>query len=444
MYKFALRPDMVWAQENIGRDAMAPADLSLMLVYGKSGQLITKITRNSDGEDLALPSLLNGPYADLFKRGTLRPGCGLMSTDAGLMLTCWATILRSDGTGDFVGRVVLGRLMDVPMVQLMAAQVSLPFQINLTTTLPPDLTPWLSRSEAGPLGKRDFFTSHEPSLYHLYHPLQDLLGRNAGLLTLDVSRDVHLQSEQLFSRVRREQIALALLVGALLFATVHILIVRRLRKLELQLLKVAENKTWDLRVDEQGKDELGVLADRVNKLLALIQRQWQDLNALSLTDALTGLNNRRAFDLALAREYARERRNGRPLALLLIDADQFKSYNDQYGHPMGDFALKTLAGALQSAIRGEPDLAARIGGEEFAILLPETDATAGLIIADRVRSKLAALNIAHSTSSVKPYLTVSIGLAIARDEHLAVFMKRADEALYQAKKEGRDCVRCAQ
>jgi diguanylate cyclase (GGDEF)-like protein len=443
MYQFALRPNMEWAKENIGASAMATADLSLLVIYGKDGRLITMTTNNPKGQNLTSAPLENTANSEFFKQQNLQPGCGLMATEAGLMLTCWTHISRSDATGDFVGRLVMGRLIDAPLVKKMGAQVGLPFEVHINATLPTGLTLWPADTKAGPLGKRDFFTAHEPSTYHLYYPLRDIFGREAALVTLAVSRDVHLQSEQLLARVLREQIALALIVGALLFSTIHWMIVRRLRKLELQLLHVAESKTWDRRVDKQGKDELGVLADRINKLLELIQRQWQDLNTLSMTDALTGLPNRRAFDLSLAAEYTREQRNGRPLTLLLIDADQFKKYNDQYGHPLGDLALKSLAGVLQSAIRHEPDLAARIGGEEFAILLPEADEAAGLMVANRIRANMIALNMAHAASTVKPDLTVSIGLAVARDEHLTAFMKRADLALYQAKNEGRDRVQCA-
>lgn len=443
MYQFALRPNMAWAEENIGLTAMAPADLSLFVVYGQDQSLLTLVTRDAQGRPLALPNFLTSPFASHFKQADLAPGCGLMPTDAGLMLTCWAPIKRSDATGDFVGTVVMGRLFDAPLVEKLGQQINLPFGLHPAAMLTQGLTLWPGPKAAGLLGKTDFYTAHDSDTYHLYYPLQSLLGQDVGLIKLDVSRDVHLQSQQLFERVRQEQLWIAVALAVLLLGIIHFLLVNRLRRFEQQLIALADESTWDKRLTIGGRDELGVLAGRVNQLLALIQSQVSALNEQSMTDALTGLANRRAFDTKLAQEHARALRHGKDLALLMVDVDQFKAYNDFYGHPMGDLALKKIAEVLQQSIRHTPDLAARIGGEEFALLLPETDLDGARQTAQRIHAKLRASGIAHAASSVAPCITLSVGLAVVKDEATASFVQRTDLALYLAKESGRNCTQCA-
>jgi diguanylate cyclase (GGDEF)-like protein len=333
--------------------------------------------------------------------------------------------------------------LDVSLLDKLRQQVNLPFELQPDAALPPNLNLWPGNKNGGPLGNNDFFTAHEPSTYHLYYPLKNLLGQDAGLVKLDVPRDLHLHSEQLFERVRQEQLWIAAAMALLLFGLIQFLLIGRLRQFDRQLVALAKESTWDKRLTIGGTDELGVLAGRVNQLLALIQSQVSALNAQSLTDPLTGLANRRAFDAKLAQEHARALRHGKDLALLMIDVDLFKAYNDFYGHPMGDLALKKIAEVLQQSIRQTPDLAARIGGEEFALLLPETDLEGARQTAQRIHANLQASGITHAASSVAPFITLSLGLAVVKDETTDSFVQRADLALYQAKESGRNCTQCA-
>ena len=179
-------------------------------------------------------------------------------------------------------------------------------------------------------------------------------------------------------------------------------------------------------------------------MLGLIENQMSSLTALSMTDTLTGLANRRAFDARMALDLPREHRGNRPLTLLVLDVDYFKRYNDRYGHPQGDVALKLLGAVLRQACGRATDLVARIGGEEFAILLPETDAAAALDIAGRIQTLLRERNIAHESSDAAPWMTVSIGIAQAHDESATALLQRADAALYQAKAQGRNRACCSE
>ena len=167
---------------------------------------------------------------------------------------------------------------------------------------------------------------------------------------------------------------------------------------------------------------------------------------LSLHDGLTELANRRRFDEYLAEQLAIAVRHRRPLALLLVDVDHFKAYNDHYGHVAGDECLKRVAAALRACCRRPADLAARYGGEEFALILPDTDQTGAAKLAEVARAAVAALGIEHAGSSTSPRLSVSIGvaaLAVTSESSAKQLIAAADVALYRAKDLGRNRVSCS-
>ena len=171
----------------------------------------------------------------------------------------------------------------------------------------------------------------------------------------------------------------------------------------------------------------------------------QQLEALTRHDALTGLFNRRHFDTVKDEEFQRAMRSGLPLSLLVCDIDHFKNFNDHYGHAQGDQCLRAVARALQSVITRSGDTLARIGGEEFAIVLPAADEAAALQLAQRVRQAVADLQLPHAASEVGPCVTLSIGVAQLDLLNMGAFdglFEAADMALYRAKKNGRNRVEC--
>ena len=178
----------------------------------------------------------------------------------------------------------------------------------------------------------------------------------------------------------------------------------------------------------------------------LLQKSNAELLVLSGQDALTGLANRRRFDHALAQESARLARAGIPLALLMIDVDHFKTYNDRYGHPAGDECLLQVARLLQRHAKRPGDLVARYGGEEFAILLANTDHVGAHVLAEEVRAAMVALALPHQGNPAGT-VTVSIGLhAVTSADGQpapARLVELADQALYAAKASGRNTVRGA-
>jgi diguanylate cyclase (GGDEF)-like protein len=173
-----------------------------------------------------------------------------------------------------------------------------------------------------------------------------------------------------------------------------------------------------------------------------LNQALQQMEQLATHDSLTGLGNRRLFERALEAEWNRALRETRSIALLLLDADCFKSYNDLYGHPAGDACLCLIASALKPVVRREGDLAARYGGEEFIVLLPGSDLEDARTIAESIRQHVAELNLDHSGNR-HTVVTVSVGCSAIvpvshrRPEEL---VKAADLALYAAKHKGRNRV----
>ncbi|MFG1461704.1 sensor domain-containing diguanylate cyclase [Xanthobacter sp. DSM 24535] len=189
---------------------------------------------------------------------------------------------------------------------------------------------------------------------------------------------------------------------------------------------------------------LGLLALGILLRRELIKRATAeaDLAFLAITDALTGLANRRRFDDVIAREWRRTKRTGASLALLMIDADRFKELNDKFGHGRGDEVLRTLARVIDHSIRRPGDLGARYGGEEFAVVLPDTDAEGAVQMAETIRSRFALAANNPGNSSV-PGSTVSIGVVSVLptgEASVRQFIDAADAALYRAKSEGRNRV----
>lgn len=175
----------------------------------------------------------------------------------------------------------------------------------------------------------------------------------------------------------------------------------------------------------------------------LLRDQALELRSQTFSDGLTGIANRRHFDLAMEKEQRRAKRTGVALSMLMIDIDFFKAYNDHYGHQQGDDTLIKVAGALAALLQRPLDLIARYGGEEFAVILPDMDSAGGARLAETLRHRIAQLAIPHAAAPGAPYVTVSIGVATQAPHNpleVAQLIGAADRALYTAKRSGRDRV----
>lgn len=195
------------------------------------------------------------------------------------------------------------------------------------------------------------------------------------------------------------------------------------RKME-ELNQTLENKL------AQSTEEVGQLRDDL-----------EDMRKEALTDALTGIANRKLFDMELRRHARDAMEAGESLALLMLDIDHFKRFNDTYGHQTGDEVLKLLANTMSKAVKGE-DISARYGGEEFAVILPHTGLQGAMKVAEGIRHKISTKKLVNrSTNQDLGKITISIGAGLFEfGEPLSDLIKRTDQALYKAKALGRDRV----
>ncbi|MCJ0975933.1 diguanylate cyclase [Pseudomonas sp. PS1] len=274
------------------------------------------------------------------------------------------------------------------------------------------------------------------------------------------------------------QVIQSLLLAGLIMWMFNRSVTLHVRRIARHLTALApENLDQRLRLDRspRRRDELSLLEEGVNslqaKLSAYLERQHQDeqalaahrdrlaelveertaelraanvlLEELSRSDPLTGLSNRRHFDELKDVEFRRAMRLGQPLTVLMCDVDFFKRYNDHYGHAQGDACLRAVADTLRSVFARAGEVVARLGGEEFVVLLPGVEAESAYRSAVHLQKRLAERELPHAASAVSSQVTLSIGLAafdLQAMDHFDQLLRRADEALYRAKTRGRDCV----
>ncbi|HEX5356748.1 MAG TPA: diguanylate cyclase [Aquabacterium sp.] len=192
---------------------------------------------------------------------------------------------------------------------------------------------------------------------------------------------------------------------------------------------------------ERDERKRYLLTLRERGVVRELTRAHERLQELSRVDALTGLHNRRHFQEYLQQVWERAQYDGSSVSILMVDVDHFKKYNDRYGHPAGDECLSQIARVLQTTLRRPEDLIARYGGEEFIAVLPQTETAYAVAVAERVRVAVEALQMRHESSSASHFVTVSIGVVSCKADFLlksAALVSAADQALYQAKHEGRN------
>lgn len=185
------------------------------------------------------------------------------------------------------------------------------------------------------------------------------------------------------------------------------------------------------------------LEDKVQQRTQALEEVNHQLEVLSVTDALTRLANRRRFDAVWLDEWQRALRQATPLAVIMLDVDHFKAYNDHYGHQQGDECLRRVGEVLLTTVRRAGELVARYGGEEFVVVLPGTSVIHAMAVAESIRANIQAAGIAHAHSGVAAVVTVSLGVAVGiptQGDAPDALVHAADAALYRAKDQGRNRV----
>jgi diguanylate cyclase (GGDEF)-like protein len=197
-----------------------------------------------------------------------------------------------------------------------------------------------------------------------------------------------------------------------------------------------------LQLTVVAMERIYVMRQKLYKAQNELQRVNKELERLSFFDQLTGMANRRHFDLTIEKQFALSRRNRTPLSLLMCDIDYFKLYNDSYGHQHGDSCLAAVGQHIAAQVMRPTDLACRYGGEEFAVILPDTALQGAAMLAEKIRAAVFSLALPHSVSQVASVVSLSLGVATQKGQfqNFAELIKTADSQLYRAKQLGRNRV----
>ena len=307
---------------------------------------------------------------------------------------------------------------------------------------------WLQQAFSIYKGKHSIFNTQLKSIRTEY-VIKTLINQQVETAEklLQDAKNIHLHIQNILEdEAQREQqhalvkqyILWALSLGAISLSVliawifIHKKIVARVLRIRQIMMLLARGRTQINIQKNNNDDEFGDMEKALIKLQGyVIQVQTQ-----ATTDTLTQLNNRRAFDTILKKELSRSQRNQQMITLFIIDIDHFKQYNDYYGHPEGDVALQDIAKLLVASCLRENDFIARVGGEEFAVILPNIDKESAQVIASRIQENTRKLNRAHIRSSVADYLTLSIGgktIIDSENVSTADIYRMADNALYKAK-----------
>ena len=441
LYNFMRHQDRSFARNDLGVDALISARLNLLTIFDRQLQPVAAHaldTRSGTASSLEPYAPVLAIVTEELRRNASSNRCGLFSIPASALILCWQPIYRSDGTGDHAGSVLMARLLDQRITTRMQRQSELDFSLQ---ALPLRATVMAAPSKTDFHPREIGITAARPGV--LQASLPGITGEPTLGLSLRYARDVSTQGQSVIGQPMAFLFVVVALAAVVLLIGISTMVTRRLHRIGTDLQQISSHNRWSDTVrGAEGRDELSLLARNVNHVLGVIHRQVQQLELLAQTDALTGVANRRAFDHRLRLDLAAITRNDQPLSLLLLDVDYFKLYNDCHGHPAGDAVLAAIGAVLKESAGRPTDFSARIGGEEFAILMPNTDVLGAQVIAERIRAHLAMRALAHDESPIAEHVTVSIGVTVARaGETPANVASRADQALYQAKRDGRNCVR---
>lgn len=438
LYMYMGQRDARFREENLTPATLGPSDLAWVLIYDAEGRLVDAIAAGADGPPTDLGPLRTAasPLSRVLA-APLRddaPHCGIAVLADAPFLACRMRIRDTQVQQPPRGIMVLARRFDARLLARVQAASHLAFGLEAQ---PAAGEPAAAALASVAYGRAVPAISTEDARLVVHQPLHDLTGARFATLRLEVAREISALGQHSLRRAIMQMVAVALLVTVVLVLAVDHFLVRRVRRLESDLESIRQSRDWRQRVGEGGRDELGRLAAHTNALLGVIEAQVRELENQALTDPLTRLPNRRAFEQRQALALRRHHRGGTTLALLMIDIDWFKRFNDLYGHAAGDAALQQLAEALRAATGRATDMPARLGGEEFVALIEDSSAAGALEVAQHLSRLVADLGIRHGGS---PFgvLTLSIGVALLMPgEGSGDLFMRADRALYRAKDFGR-------
>lgn len=456
-YDFMTSGSEDFVSSNLNDDALDNISLNLMIFCDNNGTIVWSRGRDfAHKKTISIDLLAAGKIpADhlLFDVQPSEEGGkgknGVFNTEKGPLLFATREILRSDGSGPGKGFLIMGRFLDETMLKTLKDQTRIPFDVVY-----PFQNADILCNTAGinpmRIDNLSYFTQHEGEYVKACAAYRDAAGEALFGVQYLFPREITRKGIDSIRYAAILVIASGAIVLVMLNVLLQAVVLRPLQSLTKHAARLQREGDYSLRLNLERSDEVGVLANSIDTMVQTIsdrteelKRANEKLTQLSLRDAMTGIANRRMLDIYLKQEWRRGMRDQTPISFILADVDFFKNYNDAYGHQQGDQCLIAVAAVMQGQLQRPADLAARYGGEEFAVILPDTDAAGAEHIAEMLRLAVLDLRMEH-TSGASPFVTISLGLVTMippiedGDGGMPLLFQRADQALYEAKKTGRN------
>ncbi|MCR4403452.1 MAG: diguanylate cyclase [Firmicutes bacterium] len=443
--RFIEDKNLAYIESNLGDLTFSNLGLSVMLYMDASGETVFgkgfDLSRN---EAIPVPEGLREQVDRLATHGRAGKGVatspsesvsGILLLPEGPMLVAASPILTSEGKGPVRGTLIMGRYLDSAVVRQLTESVHLPVSIER-----------LGSPEAGPDLKRELASGLDPDSVHVRvlgtdlvegsQVLEDLTGNPCLLLKVQVPRDIYNRGRASVLYFLAWLMAAGGVFGIVTIASLEKMVLSRLSVLSKGVNAIGATGDLSARVPATGHDEISDLSQEINRMLGALQTYQDQLRAseeryrhLSVTDSLTGLRNRTHFEEEMRRL---EGQSHAPIGIILCDVDGLKLVNDTFGHDAGDQLLLAASRVFREALPGEGTVA-RIGGDEFAMLLPDTDRTATESVCRRLRDAIELYNAAHAELP----LSASMGFAARNDDDasksMASLFKEADDMMYREK-----------
>lgn len=440
-YEFIQDGNEEYIESNLELNTLISAKLNLVLYVNKEKKVIFKRFYDLEKSfDITFVDDDLNKLVDIVLGDTSKPletVDGILPLSQGPLMISSRPIFTSEGKGPATGCIVMGRLFSKSVLYSIKDQTDVEFRFfpdTLKTVHEPKTVIVQS--------SKDMLTMHGT-----YQSLENAIAYvvETNYVREITRRGLHsiLIGELLFS-------ISALILVIILFGITQNSVIRPLKTMSEITMQIRTTGDFSMRIPRLVKNEIGSLASAFNLLLEKIEQQTfalqeanSNLNVLARMDGLTGLYNRRTLDESLKSEWNRLLRGRKPLTVMLCDVDNFKKYNDFFGHQKGDDALKAVADVLKKATLRSADGTFRYGGEEFCVVLPDTDSAGAVTVAERIRSAVEQLKIPHVPSLGDSVVTISLGFSTkipSEHESLNEILSESDEALYEAKRQGRNCV----
>ncbi len=440
-YAFIKRQDPDFISENLIEDTFTSLkidgilyfDTELNSIFAKGfdhqQQQPVEFTELSDKHQAQLQVLL--PQSS-DKTNSVAQTSGFIATSQGPVMFSATEIRRSDRSGPGRGSLMFIRKVRPGLIQSLQT-IS---QLNLTAHAVTD-----ARAVAD-IPVLDGKLYNERFLFKRQRLISDPSGNPVLLLTIEHQV---MSKPEIFDTDTLLALALLICIPLAMWWFVNYYLVSPVSSSAKVIRKMINTRQFNPILNQYPITELQSLGEDFNELINVVNQQRYTLEQLVLTDGLTGVANRRAFEHFIENSWARMNRNAQPLAIVMCDVDYFKPYNDHYGHQAGDETLINIAQALQSTINRSGDLVARYGGEEFVIVIADSNLENCQAVTNRALQAVRNLNIPHQFSKAADIITISCGCAYLlpdKDKPLKgnhePLLAAADSALYQAKQNGRD------